>query len=52
MSSLVRRIQRMRTRTTRSAQVVSITRHFGDKLGIHNDEAKDLLARKAREARR
>lgn len=50
MSSLIRRIERTLTRNLKSRR----GRHFmgrGSKLGHTNPKAKDLLARKAREAR-
>ena len=52
MSSLVRRIQRMRTRTRKGAIKRSMGAHFGDKVGVRNPRAKDLLARTEREQRR
>jgi hypothetical protein len=49
MSSLVRRMQKMQSRSKRALKA-ALTRQFATQLGVHNPKAKDLLARKARRA--
>ena len=52
MASLVRRIQRVPKRTSRGAVKRLFGRHIGDRLGINNKDAADLLARINREEKR
>lgn len=49
MASLVRRIQRMPKRTSKGASKRMFGLHIGDRLGVHNKDAADLVAREKRE---